>query len=226
MHRKQISIYRMILVFLFTIIIFSTGLYIGAKNTDTKLGAVDDLSQELRMSTLGIEVEYDLLKENLCEHVDSLFLSEELYGVSQKLGFMENALGVDDERVLRLKSYYFILELKHWLLAKRQVEECQSDLSYNTSTILYFYSNEGDCPECEQQGMVLSYLRQKYTGMKVYSFDININSPPLPVLKSIYDITSAPSIVINDDANTGYMSSDDIEEHISNQIENYISIYG
>jgi hypothetical protein len=48
--------------------------------------------------------------------------------------------------------------------------------------VLYFYSNAGDCPECSRAGDVLTYLRQTYPSLRVYSFDYNLDLSALQTL--------------------------------------------
>ncbi len=66
-----------------------------------------------------------------------------------------------------LKKYYSILEIKHWLLVKKTAKECK----VNIGSIVYLYGDKKNCPNCENQGYVLTTLREKYPFLRVYSFD-------------------------------------------------------
>ena len=68
MKRKNFSKYKAATVLLVTIIIFSIGMYVGNYTTQSKVEQVLDLSRELQMQTLGVEVEHDILRENICEN--------------------------------------------------------------------------------------------------------------------------------------------------------------
>ncbi len=213
MRRKKFAGEKMAIVLLLTIIIFSLGMMLGNYNSTQKFEKVVSLSEELQQHTLAVEVEFDILENNICENNDILFLTDELFDLSEKLSYMENTLGTDSKRVLKLKNYYFILEAKHWLLAKKRVETClqEEPLDMNKTIILYFYSNEGDCPRCEQQGAVISYLHEIYKGMKVYSFDTNADSPIIEVLKKLYAIDDqTPTLIINDETVHGFQDPDQI----------------
>lgn len=224
MKRKKISAQKTVLVLLLTIIIFSAGILLGNHNTTKKFSAVTDLSDELRLETLGIEVEYDILAENICENEDVLYLTTELFEISEKVDFMENEIGSNNEQVIQLKKQYFVLEARHWILAKKRVQDCLgNNKGMNNTIVLYFYSNKGDCPQCPEQGAVLTHLHRKYEGMKIYSFDININSPIVRVLKDLYEIRTVPGLVINDELHEGYLDVDGFTAFVTNQQKTKVS---
>ena len=221
MKRKKFSTYKALSVLFVTVIIFSLGIFVGNSSTRSKFETVLDLGEELQIQTLGVEVQYEILKENICENDNILYLTTDLAELSEKLSFMENNLGYDDPRVDELKQYYFILEAKHWLLAKKRAETCPSQKNdINNTIILYFYDNKNKCEDCQKQGTVLTYLQKKYEGIKIYSFDTNANNPAVKVLKDLHGIgTYTPSLVINGKAHEGYLDAVDLEEYIQSKIE-------
>lgn len=80
--------------------------------------------------------------------------------------------------------------------------------------MLFFYSNdENKCGDCDQQGFILSFVRKKYPNLNVhvYSFNFDINNPAISTLKHYYNITTVPSIVIDEKAYLGYRDVDFIE---------------
>ena len=201
-----------------TIIIFTSGLLLGNRLAHIKLNKVVDLSENLQIDTMSIEVEYDILKENICKN-NILFLTDELFDLSTKLDYMENSLGYDNPKIKELKTKYFILEAKHWLLAKQRFKTCFNNTkqSINNTIILYFYSNKGDCKFCNQESSVISFLHKKYSNMKVYSFDINSRTPAVKVIKKLYTINNEtlPALVINDVAHQGFLDK--------NQLVNFVN---
>ena len=81
--------------------------------------------------------------------------------------------------------------------------------------ILYFYSNRGDCPDCENQGYALTGLSQKYPGLRIYSFDYNLDMSALRTLVAINDVRGdLPALVINGKVYNGLQDIDDIENII------------
>ncbi|MBU0757288.1 MAG: conjugal transfer protein TraF [Nanoarchaeota archaeon] len=217
MERKKLNRQRVLLAFLLTVIIFSTGVFIGNYFTSSKMMKVNDLGDSLKLDTLGVEVQYEILKENICAKDYIIYLTDELFELGEKLSFMEYELGPDNEKVIELKKYYFILEAKHILLAKTQIEQCfDSKTDAANSIILYFYSNEGDCKYCDQQSTALQYLLAKNKDIKIYSFDNNIDSPVVRAYKQIYDIGEyTPVLVVNDKTYYGLYDTDQIMELIN-----------
>lgn len=223
MNRKKFSTYKALTVLLITIIIFSLGILIGNKTTQNKFNQVTELSENLQLQTMSIEVEFDILKENICLDDDVLFLTQELFDLAKRLDFMENTMGPNNNKIKELKEQYFILEAKHWLLAKERVGTCfNNDISLNNTIVLYFYSNKGDCPKCQQEGSVISYLHELYKGMKVYSFDIESKTPAVKVIKRLYGLNDAklPALVINDKVHQDFLDANSFKQFIENQINN------
>ena len=206
--RKRLRTRRYVVVFFLTTAIFVLGLVIGSYNTERKLSSLSELQEDLKTHTLDVEMQYNLLAQDPCSFVNVTALTDELYDISLKLDYMENVLGNDNPDVIRLKQYYSLLELRHWGFLKKVNKEC----GRNDTLILYFYSNQGDCPNCEQQGFILSYLRKLYPNLYVYSFDLNLKSNSLDILKKRYKVNEAPFIVINEAPRSGFLDKDALQE--------------
>ena len=80
-------------------------------------------------------------------------------------------------------------------------------------TIIYFYSNKGDCDECKREGYVLTKLREEYPELRIYSFDYNLDLSAVKTLKSIYGVKNTlPALIIWDENYYGFKSATDIEK--------------
>jgi len=207
MQRSKVSKTKYLAVFATTTLIFLIGLFLGSQITNTKLNQVELLEQDMKVDTMAIELQYLLLAEDPCSYLNSTPLTEELYDIGNKLDYMENQLGNKNPTVLRIKEYYSLLEIRHWLYMKKVNKECKQ----NNSLILYFYSNLGDCSSCKEQGFVLNYLRRKFPSINVYSFDINIDNIALDTIKDIYGIKETPSLIINEKVYFGFRDSKEME---------------
>ena len=92
---------------------------------------------------------------------------------------------------------------------QRIAEKCRLDPVF----ILYFYSNKGDCDDCENQGYVLTALSRQYPQLRVYSFDYNLGVGALQTLISIHDVQNElPALVINNKVYYGFHNVEDIEK--------------
>ncbi len=208
---KEMDSMKYLAAFLLTVIVFAIGVAIGNYFNAQKVERVKAIENDIRLDTLGAEIQQEILTEEPCKFVNSTPLTEDLYELSRKLNHVENIYGQDDESVLRLKERYSLLELRHWLYIKRIKQECGKDLV----PILYFYNNDKNCDKCEDQGYVLTYIRRKYDNVRVYSYDIRIDNTALETVKEIYDVNSAPTVII-DGTKHGFMTRDDVERAIRN----------
>ncbi|MFA4886739.1 MAG: hypothetical protein WC595_00860 [Candidatus Nanoarchaeia archaeon] len=212
MVERVISKKRYFIAFLLTTGIFVIGLLLGAVLTESKFTELKDLQQDLRIQLASYDIQALLVQENPCKFKDVDGIVVELGSLANRLTAMEDQLGKQDPDVLKLKEYYSLLELRHWLFLKKLNEQCGTDYRL----LLYFYSSdEKTCPDCESQGYILSYLRAKYPNVRVYSFDADLDDPALNALKSIYAVKTSPSITLDDTLYTGFQSKEQLETKLS-----------
>ena len=212
MTRKSVDKKKFITIFVITTLIFVAGILLGQELTDSKLNELDSLQQNLRTQTLSLEVQYDLLSQNPCEVADGNLLGSELYDIGERLTHMESSLGKNNQDVLDLKEYYSLLEIKHWLFLNKVNDECKE----NIPIILYFYSNLGDCEDCEEQGYVLTYVNSRYSGVNVFSFDINLDNTVINGMKDVYNLSGKdlPVVIINENVYNGLVDLETIKKEI------------
>jgi glutaredoxin len=205
---RRIHKSKYLTVFALTCLIFIIGILVGSYFSNLKLAQVDSIGQELKTDTVSMELQYELIAENPCEYINSTLLADELWEMASKLDFMENKLGEKNLEVIELKEYYSLLEIRHWLFMKKTNKECEKD----TLLILYFYTNEQDCPTCKEQGFILTWLRKNYDDVYIYAFDSSIDNVALNTLKRTHGITGTPAIVIDNDAYNKFLTKEDLEK--------------
>ena len=154
MKRKEFQTSKYLAAFAISLLIFLFGIYIGGYNNKVKLDSLQDLEDDLRISTLGTELQYELVAEDPCKAIDSELFTDKLADMGSKLTNMESELGKDSYAVIKLKEEYSLLEIRQYLFLKKAQRECSNKKDF----ILYFYSNAGDCSMCEEHGFVLIYL--------------------------------------------------------------------
>ncbi len=210
MSRQKINGTKYLTVFAITTLIFLLGLILGNFVSGIKMNQLEDLENDLRTDTMAIEMQYLLLAEDPCKALNTTPLTNELHDIASRLDYMENRLGDKDPEVLRLKEYYSLLELRHWTFFKRTNKEC----GFGTGLILYFYSDKKNCPVCEEQGFILTYIRKKFPHVNVYSFDINLENVAMRTVKELHGVQNekAPVIIINGKPFIGFTSKDVIEQ--------------
>jgi hypothetical protein len=197
--------------FFVTVTIFATAFFASTFFSNKRVENVKFIQDNIAIDILSSETQFDLLKEVSCQNVSGSMLSPELNLLGDKLSRTENDRGEKDNDVVYLKKYYSLLQIKDYLLSKKLAEKCGA--LKKPIFIIYFYSNQGDCSECQREGYVLTRLKEKYPDLRVYSFDYNLQLSVVDSLKDIYRITNAlPALVIEDKTYTGFKSVEDLEK--------------
>ncbi len=179
-----------------TVVLFAS--VIGAVDylNGLRVQELSSIEDKIALDTLSLETQFDLLADAPCSALaDRTVLSGELNDLAERLSFTEARLGSDNAEVLKLKRQYTLLEIKDYLMMKRLAKEC----GIRSVSILYFYSNEtGACEKCSQAAATLSYLRDTYPTLRVYSFDYNLDLGALKTLNKTLKIAPPfPAYVIN-----------------------------
>ena len=201
---------KYIFTFVLTAAIFTTAFFASSFFSEKRVESVKQIQDNIAIDILSSETQFDLLKEVSCSNVNESMLSPQLSEIGDKLSHTESERGSDDDDVVYLKKYYTLLEVKDFLLSKQFVAKCGS--AKKTVSIIYFYSNKGDCADCEREGLVLTRLKEKYPELRVYSFDYNLDLSAVDSMKRIYKITSSlPALVIEDKTYIGFKSVEEVE---------------
>jgi hypothetical protein len=175
-------------IFLLT---FLLGYLVSSYNLQKILQAQEDLRYEL----LGFQVQQELLEDN-CTSFDAGRFSAEMRRLGGALDILEKRLGTDDPAVLEQKKTYSLLEVRHYLYVKEHNDQCANN---QIPTILFFYSNSPEYKdEGQKLGYMLTYLWKDDPNILVYSFDYNLDSDIIQILKEKYGV-SRPNILVIDE---------------------------
>lgn len=178
-----------------TALIFGTGFWTASIVNQLRLNDIEDIQERIALDTLSVETQFELLGELACADVaENSVLSGELNSLADRLAYTEGTLGKNNTEVIRLKRQYSLLEIKDYLLMQKVAAKC----GLKPVFVLYFYSNAGDCPGCEAAGNVLSYLRETYTNLRVYSFDYQLDLGALKTLIAVAKVKpELPALVVD-----------------------------
>lgn len=173
----------------------------------TELSAIEG---QLSIDTLSLDTQFSLLEAAPCDSAaTSTTLTDKLTDLGNRLSYAENQLGNDNLQVIRLKEQYSLLEIRDYLITKKLAAACGT----KPVTVLYFYSNATDCSECDKAGYALSYLRDTYPNLRVYSFDYHLDLGALRTLIAVDKIKdSLPAFMINGKTSYGFTSLADLEK--------------
>lgn len=209
---------KYVFTFLITLAIFATAFFASSYFSSKRVETIKQIQDNIAIDILSSETQFDLLKEVSCSNVSDSVLSQELSELGEKLSHAEGERGTDDSDIIYLKKYYSLLEIKDYVLSKQLAAKC--GVAKKPVFIIYFYSNKGDCPDCEKEGYVLTYLKEKYPELRVYSFDYNLGLSAIETMKKIYRIPSAlPALVIEDKTYTGFKTAEELEALLPNTLK-------
>lgn len=193
-----------------TVVLLGTVLYaVNYLNRErvAELGSIED---QISIDTLSLETQFSLLEAAPCDSTaSSTTLTGELTDLGNRLSYTESQLGSDNSQVVQLKKQYSLLEIRDYLITKQLAAACGT----KPVIVLYFYSNAGDCSECDKAGYALSYLRTTYPALRVYSFDYNLDLGALKTLVTVTKVkNNLPAFVVNGKYSYGFTSLTDFEK--------------
>jgi hypothetical protein len=189
------ALQKYILVFIITAAIFATAFYLATRLDARRLADIRATQESVSIDILSSETQFALLGNMDCQTIsENPILSTELNSLASRLSVAEENLGTTNPEVIRLKKQYSLLQIKDYILMQQVSQKCDLKPVF----VLYFYSNEGNCSECGRAGDVLTYLRTQYPGLRVYSFDYNLDLSALRTLISLRGLNGQlPALVIN-----------------------------
>ena len=198
-----------LVAFLITALIFATAFYASNYFNNQRIADIRATQDNISTEILSTETQFDLLQEHSCSDVaENTILPSAMTSLGSELSYLE-AQGGNQDEIIRLKGMYSLLEIKDYLLMQQLSAKCNLKPVF----ILYFYSNKGDCADCEKQGDVLTALSEQYPQLRVYSFDYNLQVGALQTLISIDNVDyNLPALVINGKVNYGFKSITDIQK--------------
>lgn len=210
-HQIMSLITRNILIALgITIALTATVAYAVQYLNNARIAELSTIEDQIAIDTLSLDTQFSLLETAPCDSIaSSTTLISSLADLGDRLAYTENQLGKDNPQVIRLKQQYSLLEIRDYLITKQLATACGT----KPVTVLYFYSNTGDCADCDKAGYALSYLHDTYPFLRVYSFDYNLD---LGALQTFIDITKVenklPAFVINGKTSYGFTTLTDLEK--------------
>ena len=200
-----------------TVAIIATVVFAVDYLNDQRVAELRAIEDQLATDTLSIETQFALLEEAPCEDITSgTLLSNEVGGVGDRLALAEERAGATDPEVLRLKERYTLLQIRDYLLTKKLQEAC----GIEPIVALYFYSNvEGECADCDRAGYALSYLRETYPALRVYSFDYHLDLAALSTLIAVEKVKAEfPAFVIEGRNTYGFTDLATLEEEFPEEL--------
>ena len=198
-----------LLALVITVFIFGTGFWTASTINALRVNEIQSIEDRIALDTLSLETQFELMGGLACADVaENSMLSSELNPLADRLDYTERTLGAKNDEVLRLKRQYSLLEIKDYLLMQQIAKKCGLEPVF----VLYFYSNAGNCSGCEAAGNVLSYLRETYKNLRVYSFDYQLDLGALKTLITVNKVKpNLPALVVDGKVHYGLTDLEAIE---------------
>jgi len=206
-----IALRNAILAFVITGAIIATVVYAINYLDRQRLAELTNIQNQLATDTLSLETQFSLLENAPCEDLAAgTELSQEVSTLGDKLAAAESRLGNKNAQVIYLKKQYTLLQIRDYLLTQQLAKTCK----ITPTVALYFYSNEpGACSDCDRASYALSYLRQAYPQLRVYSFDYDLDLGALRTLIGVQKVDrNFPAFVINGKRSYGFTTLEDFEK--------------
>lgn len=199
-----------ILALIITVGIFAAVILVSDLATNQKIKGIQEAQDLIALDITSSETQFSLLSELSCKNIDASSLSKELNSMESKIQYTEANKLTNKEELLNLKKFYFLLEIKDFLLLRKINERCGTA----ALPIIYIYTT--NCNECMKQGYVLTALQDKYPEIRVYSFDYGVDLSALHALLSIYKVpgNEFPVMIVGEQLYTGFKTLDEVEKTI------------
>lgn len=197
---RKISRDKYIIAALITAGIFLLGFFLGLVIEGERIRYTESISkiQNLDFASLQIQYAYidELSQEENCYAVEKTFEENinNLETTRERIEDFDENAKINKEEFDLLKREYLLAQLRYWLLAMRTKNLCDQDII----SLLYFFSDDKICPDCNSQSFVLTYLKKRFKErLLIFSFDESFEEEPMiSLLKHVYNITSYPALVI------------------------------
>jgi hypothetical protein len=205
---------RYIIAALLTLSIFLLGLMLGLVIEGKRVQYIESMNRIEKLDYNSLQLQYayidQLSQEKNCDAVSKTFESsvKSLIETSERLENYEQNANLNKEDLHVLKREYILAQLNYWLLAKRTKKICNRDLV----SILYFYSTKEECPDCERQAFILTYLKNEFKDkLLIFALDSTyVDEPMIEMLKDQYGISRYPTLIIEGHVFEDFIPKDEL----------------
>lgn len=212
---REYNRYRYYLVLILSIFIFTIGLLLGIVVENKRVILIQHETIENEIIFESLKTNYMMMNQQKdfdCKSFDKNFENSirQLEDIRIKIEEYRLSAKINENEYNRLDHRLFILKMNHYLLLEEVKDKC--DLGF---IVLYFFSDQKECPRCSDQEFVLTYFRKTLdTKFRVFAINSNIDDYSIKLLKEKYDVKSYPTVIISEDKFEGLMSREIIKNYI------------
>jgi len=201
-----------------TFLVFVSGILIGWYLDNQRVSYLtkryEDLETELQ--SLIIEDKFYQIFGNsslICNFsFDRMYeVVKEVDELGERLESFEKINQFNLQEFGRLKKRYTNLNIDLWLRILKLKGKC----NYTVHTILYFYPTKTVCVECDAQGLVLTYWKNRYPKqIMIFPIDGDLDIPLVSSIKSTFNVERYTTLIIDEKKRVeGFISKEDLGEY-------------
>lgn len=220
---RRLSKKNLAIALVMTFLFFSMGILLGVVLSEKRVESLQGIAVSQKMDYESMQLQTLFLEESVgadkCLIVAKAMDAhlETLSKIGYKIeGYIQSSQ-VSGQSYDEVKREYILAQLKYWLLAKKAEKLCSSDVV----SIIYFYSNTGECSNCGAQSMILTHLKELFPDeLLVFSFDASFEQEAMiQMLKTVYGITAYPSLLVDDKKHEGIVTESELLEEICSRLK-------
>jgi len=218
---------RYVLAFIIAAALFFLGFFFGFIMDINRVSYFDQMNSEQQLNIRSLQLQYELLKgdgiQERCGAFRFLFdkYITELENNRARLDAYSKQSEVKVEEFDTLKRQYVLSQINFWYIARSFKEACPNSSDF--VTIMYFYSNNQICPDCDSQATILNYYKSILKeNLLIFSFDDQFSQtePLIGLLEGIYDIKSYPGLVINSNIYQSFVPKENLSLTLCSEYKN------
>jgi len=222
MVERKVAKEKYIIAGIITSIIFLLGMSLGLVVENKRVDLLDTVYRDEAVRLQSSQLQYEFIQSNIdnesCAFVfdtyhqslkalDDATVRLESYSTNEK---------INERQFDILKREFLLTEIRYWLLADEIKKVCDVDMV----PILYFHDLKEDCPDCDAQSFILTYLKKKF-GQQVLIFSFSVadtNEPMVDLLQYQFDVQQYPTVVVNKNKTDGFATKEILESQICSQL--------
>lgn len=198
--------------------IFLLGMFLGLVVEGKRVTLMQSMYEQEKVNLASSQLQFEYLSQltskESCPTIYDVFTKNTLaLGDAQErlLNFQKDST-LNNAEFETLKRQYVVEEMRYYLFAKKVKDICGTDIV----RLLYFYSDDENCPDCKEQEFVLNYLKLNLKDkLLIFALDERFeNEPIISILKTQYNISRYPAMAIENNGTQGFQSEDELKKRI------------
>ena len=215
---RNLSRDKYIIAGVITLGVFFLGLFLGLAIEGKRVNYIESVSRKQNLDFSSLQLQYafidEMSQEKNCLAVQKTFEQNinNLESTRTRLENFDTDATLNKNEFDILKNEYILAQIRYWMLAERTRKLCGSDVV----SILYFFSDEKECLDCDRQAFILTYLKKRFKDkLLIFSFDSKFESEPMiTLLKKTYNVTTYPTIIIDGKSRSNFHDKNAILKEI------------